>query len=334
MEKNPIILLELPAIDGLTLHTSKEGEVGDISLSSLEGIPGSEEIRAAFTEGEVAQQRKGWLVAERNHQIMSAAVIESWHEEDGRWVYQIHGWVLPEWRGRGFGSAMLHWGENESRNLAAVEHAGERFEYGGRANSTDSDSILLLLNAGYSFGYTDLEMELDPAAPLTDSPLPPGVELRPALSEHVPLIAESIAEAYRNEFPDHRFHHTHSEAAGQAAWYSNPVHDRSLWQVAWDPASGTVVGQVLPILNNQHGYIDEVSVRPAWRRNGLARALLTRALVRLRSLGATVIRLNTTNEFRTRSRDLYTSLGFRVVKTVLYYRKSPGAFDSDSISPS
>ena len=48
MEKNPIILPELPAIDGLTLHTSKEGEVGDISLSSLEGIPGSEEIRAAF----------------------------------------------------------------------------------------------------------------------------------------------------------------------------------------------------------------------------------------------------------------------------------------------
>jgi len=70
--------------------------------------------------------------------------------------------------------------------------------------------------------------------------------------------------------------------------------------------------------------IDEVSVRPAWRRRGLARALLTRALRDLRSRGVAVVRLNTNAQFRTRARDLYTSLGFRVVKEFPHYRKSPG----------
>jgi ribosomal protein S18 acetylase RimI-like enzyme len=70
--------------------------------------------------------------------------------------------------------------------------------------------------------------------------------------------------------------------------------------------------------------IDEVSVRPAWRRRGVARSLLTRALRDLRSRGQTVVRLQTGAEFRTRARDLYSSVGFRVVKEFPRYRKSPG----------
>jgi GNAT superfamily N-acetyltransferase len=325
MEMDHITLPDLPAVDGLIVHTSSEGELGSNLLSSLEGVPGNEEIRAALTETDVVQQRKGWLVAEIHHRIVGAAVIESWHEEDGRWVYQIRGWVLPDWRGQGFGTAILHWGETASRKLAAGEHPGEAFQFAGRANRTNSDATVLLVNEGYAFGYTELEMELGQAVPLAVSPLPPGIELRLALPEHIPLIAESIADAYRDEFPDHRFHHTQSEVAGQTAWYSSPLHDRSLWQVAWDKANGTVAGQVLPMLKGpEYGYIDEVSVRAGWRRKGIARALLTRALLDLRSRGVSVIGLNTTGEFRTRARDLYTSLGFEVVKTVLCYRKSPG----------
>ena len=165
-------------------------------------------------------------------------------------------------------------------------------------------------------------MDLDPSAPLPEFPLPPGIEIRPALPEHIPLIAESIAESYRGEFPDDRFLNTMGEAAGQAEWYSNPVHDRALWQVAWD--GDQVAGQVLPMIERGRAVIDEVSVRPPWRRKGLARALLTRALLDVRSRGIAVVRLYTGAEFRTRARDLYTSIGFRVIKEFPRYRKSPG----------
>jgi ribosomal protein S18 acetylase RimI-like enzyme len=63
-------------------------------------------------------------------------------------------------------------------------------------------------------------------------------------------------------------------------------------------------------------------VRPAWRRRGLARALLSRALLALRERGIDVIRLRTVSEFRTRASDLYRSTGFHVLKEFPRYRKS------------
>ncbi len=337
METNPILLPDMPAVDGLcfrhpfgeqdadtlaAVHTGRAARDSVDPLSSLENIPSGEELRAALSKAAEAQQLDRWLVADVNGLAAGYGQIESWYERDGRWVYLILGWVLPAWRGRGIGTALLRWGEATARRLAAAEHPGERFEFAANASSTQPDSAALLLQEGYRVGYTDLEMDLDPAAPLPDCPLPAGIEIRPALPEHIPLIGESIAQSYRDEFPDNRFLGTMLDAARQTEWYSNAVHDRTLWQVGWD--GDQVAGQVLPMIERGKGLIDEVSVRPAWRRRGLARALLTRALRELRSRHETVVRLNTVAEFRTRARDLYTSLGFRVIKEFPRYRKSPG----------
>lgn len=267
------------------------------------------------------QQLNRWLVAEVNLQVVGHGMVESWHEEDDRWVYLIRGWVLPEWRERGIGTAMLHWGEDKARQLAAAEHPGERFEFAGNASITEIEAAALLLHEGYTVGYTELEMDLDPSALLLECPLPPGIEVRPALPEHIPLIAESTAEAYRNEFPDNRFRYTHMEAAEQAEWHNDPMFDRLLWQVAWD--GDQIAGLVLLMIEQGRAAFDEVIVRPAWRCRGLARALMTRALYDLRSRGIAVIRIATWAEFPTRACDPYTSLGFRVVKEFRRYRKTP-----------
>ena len=343
METNQILLPNLPSVDGLcfrspygeqdaealaAVHAGRAGRDAVDPLSLLESLPTVEDIRLALAQAAASQRLDHRLVAEVSGQVVGHSAIESWHEEDGRWVYLILGWVLPEWRGSGIGTAMLHWGEHRSRQLAANEHPGEPFEFAGNASRTELASAALLLHEDYTLAYTDLEMDLDPSAPLPECPLPPGIEVRPALPEHIPLIAESIAESYRSEFPNNRFRNTHVEAAGQAGWYSSPVHDRALWQVAWDGdfanQVGAVAGQVLPMIERGRAVIDEVSVRPAWRRKGLARALLTRALRDLRSRGMAVVRLFTGAEFPTRARDLYTSLGFRVTKEFPRYRKSPG----------
>jgi predicted GNAT family acetyltransferase len=95
--------------------------------------------------------------------------------------------------------------------------------------------------------------------------------------------------------------------------------------VAWD--GDEVVGQVLSVIQNGRAEVFEVSVRPAWRRRGLAHRLLSRALQALRERGIDVIRLHTVAEFRTRARELYGSLGFRVLKEFPRYPK-PFALDN------
>lgn len=291
-------------------------------LSMLESVPTVEELHTRLAQLSAEGQLERWLIAEIAGQAVGYSLIDSWHDEDNLWVYLILGWVLPDWRGHGIGTALLRWGQQAVRRLAALENPGEVFEFAGSAGIAQIDASNLLLNEGFSVGYSDIEMSLDPAAPLGDCPLPAGVELRPAVSEHIPLIADSIAEAYRHEFPGNRFRSTQMEAAGQAEWYSSPVHDRTLWQVAWDGAR--VVGQVLPMIERGRGIIDEVSVRPGWRRKGLARALLIRGLRALRSRDVGVIRLITVAGFPTRARDLYASVGFRVVNEFRRYRKPAG----------
>ena len=68
--------------------------------------------------------------------------------------------------------------------------------------------------------------------------------------------------------------------------------------------------------------MDQVSVRPAWRRKGLARALVIRALRDMLERSEKMIWLDTYAEYQTRAVDLYLELGFYVAKEFRRYRKA------------
>ncbi len=285
--------------------------------SPFEDFPSLEELRATLTEAVEAGQQDHWQVAQIGDQVVGYSQIECWPEADGTWVYLNQGWVLPEWRGQGAGTALLQWAETLSRRLAAEGHPGEKAEFAANASSTEIAATALLEHAGYSAGYTVLEMRLAADIPPVH-PLPAGLDVRPALPEHYPFIVASVREAYRQEYDDGRF----NEDVGPDEYLAElqkPRHDPTLWQVAWD--GDQIAGQVIPIQKGDVADIFEVSVRPAWRRRGLARALLSRALHLLRERGASTVRLSTVAEFRTRAKDLYHSVGFRLLKEFPRYRK-------------
>ena len=261
------------------------------------------------------------LIAQVNERVVGYSRILSWREGDGTWVYLTLGWVLPDWRGQGIGTAMLHALEARIRQLAAAEHPDEKCEFAANASSTEKEATALLLHEGYRAGYTVLELGLDISRPVPVHSLPSGIEVRPVSPDHYALIAASVREAYQNEYEGGRFNEEYDfDIPVYVAQLSEPKHDSKLWQVAWD--GDQVAGQVLSVVENGRAAVFEVSVRPAWRRRGLARGLLSRALHTLRERGTDVIRLHTVAEFRTRARDLYGSLGFRVLKEFPRYRKS------------
>ncbi len=334
MPTESIVVADRPAVEGLAfrfvrledaeaIHALRAGCVArdDVDLlAATEGLPGLDEMREALAGVVAAGEQDRRLVATVGEQVVGYTLINSWSEDDGRWVYLILGWVLPAWRGRGIGTAMLHWGEQRARQLAADEHPGEPFELAANASSTQPEATALLLNEGYAAGYTVLEMQLDYDALPPIHPLPSGVEVRPVVPKHYASIAASMGEAYGNEYAGGRFQETW-QLEESVARLSAPRQDPSLWQVAW--AGDMVVGNVIPLIENGRAIMYDISVRPAWRRQGLARALLTRALWHLRDCGRPVARLNTVAEFRTRARDLYTSVGFRLLKEFPRYRKAP-----------
>jgi len=288
--------------------------------SNFEDVPGSRErLRTSLSKAVAENRQDQWFVAQVDEQVVGYSQIESWLEGDGTWVYLTLGWVLPEWRGKGIGTAMLRWTEDRIRRLAAAQHPNEKAEFAANASSTEKEATALLLYEGYRVVYTILDMRLDVSVPVPVHTLPAGIEVRPVLAEYLPLIAASINEAYQHEYDAGRFNEDH-DADINLAKLRNPRHDLTLWQVAWDDSQ--ITGQALSHIENGMAEVFEVSVRPAWRRRGLARGLLSRALCDLRARGVNVIRLATNKDFRTRAKDLYQSVGFRVVKEFPRYRKS------------
>ncbi len=335
MPTNTLILPNMPKIAGLNfrntagiddlgalleVHAGRATRDGVDPYSSEEDYPSRERLGAAL-EGLTPEQRERRLVAEVNGKVIGYTTLGCWQESDGRWVYLVTGWVLPEWRGKGIGTAMLHWGEEKSRQWAAAERPGASYEFAANASSTEQDTTALLLHEGYAAGYTVLELGLNESAPVEEAPLSAGVELRPVFRIHYLPIAHCIAEAYKDEYANKRYQEIF-DPVDYAQRLCDSKHDPKLWQVAWD--GETVAGQVIPVIEKGRAVIQEVSIRPTYRRKGLARALLTRAVREVRSRGVKVIRINTVGEYKTRACDLYRSVGFELVKTFPRYRKSAG----------
>jgi GNAT superfamily N-acetyltransferase len=232
--------------------------------------------------------------------------------------------VAPVWRGQGLGTALLRWSEARIRALAAAEHPGERWEFAGNASSTEADATSLLLHEGYTAPYHVLSLMLDPGVPVPEALLPPGITVRLVLPEHLAPIAAGIGEAYEQQpvvegAVKGRYDEAYDPSA-YAADLATPRYDPTLWQVAWE--DDELVGQVLTRVQGAVAEVFEMSVRPAWRRRGLARALLVRSVVALRARGIDEIRVHTVQEFLTRAADVYRAVGFRVVKVFSRYRKA------------
>lgn len=331
-----MVIPDIPDIPGLSLrpirgeqdaealyavHTGRLArDQVDLQLHH-EDMPSLDGLRSELSQAVAAGEQDYWLVAQIHERVVGYSQLNWWHEEDGVWVFFIGGWVLPEWRGRGLGTCLLHWGEAVARQVAAREHPGDRFEFASNASSTERDATTLLQNEGYYIAFTTLEMQFDPSTTLPAAPpLPSGLELRPVLPEHYLPIISSVIECYQDAFPGNRFRSTFDRLAYFSGEYQKPKYDLKLWYVAWD--GDQVAGQVILVIENGQVYVNQVSIRPAWRRKGLARALMIRALRDMCARGEQMIWLDTFAEYQTRAVDMYYELGFHTAKVFPRYRKS------------
>lgn len=247
-----------------------------------------------------------------------------WSElvEGGR-SYENFGFVHPEWRRRGVGTALHRRNEARLREIAAGHPDVAPKWLGSESVDLDAGNEALLR----ADGYAPARYFYDMVAPALDGieapPLPAGIELRPVTRDQYRRIWEAEAEAFRDHW-------------GEAEWTeeswrefdANPDNaDPALWRVGWDgdEVAGVIITVVPVEENERHGrnrvYVGGVSVRRPWRRRGLARALLASSLVAAREAGHTGASLGVDSDSPTGATDLYRSLGFEPAKTFIAWRK-------------
>jgi mycothiol synthase len=263
------------------------------------------------------------LVAELDGRVV-AEVETHVVVRDGIAVHEFQGFVHPDVRGRGIGTALLRWVERRAREVAAERPGAgnESNELGTWVDSNVEDGLALLEREGYRPIRYGFQMVRPLALPIPDAPLPAGLEIRPVVEADHRRIWEADTEAFRD----------HWGAAERTEddyrrWFSMPNLDTSLWRVAWDgdEVAGSVWTLIWPEENVKlglsRGWLEHISVRRPWRKRGVATALIAETLRMFRDLGLLEGALGVDSENPTGALQLYESLGFRRHRTGVSLRK-------------
>ncbi len=289
-----------------------------------ERVATEESLSSAYSNLRNSDAANDMVMVEMDDELIGYKRVTWWQELDGTRVYQHFGFLLPEWRGKGIGRALIRHSEARSREMAA-EHP----DTGPRWFDTFTTDRLVGLKAlledeGYKpvrAGYDMVRPNLDD---IPDVPMPEGLEARKVEPDNLHAVWEAEAEAFRDHWGADE-----PQEGDFERWKSETPFQPEYWQVAWDTATGEVAGMVRTFINDienrehgrQRGYTENISVRRPWRRRGLARALMARSMNLQKELGMTETALSVDAQNPNGALELYKKMGFEVTRTETVYRK-------------
>lgn len=320
-----------PEIPGLRLRRLQR-PADDTAISDLvnagmsaDGIPhrlSTAQIASWLDHPSGLDPEEDLLFAEVDGKVVAYGEGGWEQDNDGSRNYGVWWQVHPEWRGRGLGEILLRWLEERAADLAASHPGGMEKRMDSWIGEKEAERIAQLEARGFQIVRYDFEMERPNLEEIPDLPLPDGIELRPALEEHLRRIWEVEIEVFR----DHWGSVDDSEASFERK-RTDPRRDMSLWVIAWqgDEIAGQVLNRIDRETNEElglrRGWVNSVGVRRAWRRQGLARALVAQSLRVLREAGMTSAGLGVDAENPHGALGVYESVGFTVARTERVYRK-------------
>ncbi len=319
-------------IPGLVLRPyAGEADLPDIvrvqnaewEADGVRGRTSLDEVRAYFSQASDGfDPARDVRLAELDGRVVAVSICDWADTTDGLREHRTRGYVVPEGRRRGIGTALLLEGQASARAVA-VAHPADRPILGLFTNEHNAGAAALAERFGYApvRWFFDMERRIDGGLP-DIGPLPGGLEIRPVGREH----AKAIWEADHEAFQDHWGGHDPSEANFRR-WVDSPEFSPELFVVAWDgdEIAAAVLNAVYPEENEelgiQRGWLDSVFTRRRWRRMGLARELIARSLHLLRERGLTSAALGVDADNPSGALGLYESAGFEVTERMTAWRR-------------
>jgi mycothiol synthase len=324
-------LQNTPQIPGLKFRGFRGDEDFPKMLAVIDGSKDADGIERSDSLEDITNNYKhltdcdpytDMLFAEVNGKVVAYNRAFWYQEESGPRIYTVFGFLLPEWRRQGIGTAMLKWGEARLQEIAAQHpQTGERF-FQSWVSESEKGTIALLESQGYRPVRYGFEMVRDLSEPFPKAPMPEGLEVRPVKPEHMRAIWNADVEAFR----DHWGYSPPTEDDFQR-WLNDPLVEPSLFKIAWD--GDEVAGMVQNFINQneneeyerKRGYTEGICVRRPWRKRGLAKSLIVQSMQMFKAIGMTETALGVDAENTSGALNLYKSCGYQVVKQSITYRK-------------
>ena len=228
------------------------------------------------------------------------------------------GYVHPDFRGRGIGTAMLRFIEQRARQEITLAEPEVRVSLRSTIDNHDPVSHELHSNEGYQPLRYHWRMEIILDAPPPEPKFPEGIELRPFIKgKHDVAVWQAQNEAFR----DHWGSHDVTLEEWQRSRFDDPEFDSTLWPIAWDERSAEVAGFSLNRYRMGIGWIRTLGVRRRWRKRGLGEALLLHSFGEFYRRGMKTIGLGVDAQNPTGATRLYQKAGMHAASEYVTYEK-------------
>jgi ribosomal protein S18 acetylase RimI-like enzyme len=213
-------------------------------------------------------------------------------------------------RGRGLGPALVDWVEGRAPELVATAPADAQtvIRWGVWVGEADLQELLTSYGYGAVRHFWRMTIELDRPPPQPQWPA--GIAVRTfTRGEDEPAVHAAVDEAFRDHWGDDDEPFDvwlYDRIEGPAARF-----DPDLWFLAMDgdEVAGVAICEPRARFDPASGYVRDLGVRPAWRRRGIARALLLHAFGAFHARGTAIASLHVDSANPTGALPLYLDAG-------------------------
>lgn len=330
--KNDIVRLEnSPSIPGLVYrHFRGEADFPHMAVlintckvaDDVERSANVEDVARTYRHLENSDPQTDMLIAEVEGQVIAYGRIYWDDLLDGSRLYHPFGYLHPEWRHKGIGSAMWEAGEKRILQIAA-SHPPEVPKFMQvEPMDSEKDLVALLKERGFQPARYETYMVRDLNESFPDTPMAKGLDVRPVRPEHIRPIFDASNEAFRDHWGVRDM--TDEEFLSEQ---ESPLFHPELWKVGWD--GNEIAGVVHNFVDEnenleyhrKRGYTEGICVRRPWRKRGLARSLIVQSMKMFKEMGMTETALSVDSQNISGAFRLYESVGYRKVKQQVIYRK-------------
>jgi len=226
---------------------------------------------------------------------------------------------------------LLSWSLERAMELVTLAPREFRVAALAQAAVQDGPRRAALERAGFALLRAESHMRIELTAPAVTPVWPAGVAIRTVnLEKDLRAIVALWLEAWRDHwgFVERPYADVLATFVAEIESRCGPI-DPSLWFLAVEGEE--VVGMSLCVSglpgDPTGAYIYDLGVRPAWRRRGVALALLHHTFGEFRRRGFLAAELDVDSESLTGALRLYERAGLRVIRQELSYEKvlRPGA---------